>query len=163
MMCTPLLAGDFDHLFDVVRATWPERTSAMAICDKDANQFALIDLADSAKAKGISLVIVDLRDEKEYNRTMVTALSRSPSFFLLLDEDPLLGIKGRLTSRMIYRVSSKDIPTVSLNKDSLKLGAALTAGSGADDPVYVSKEVLKRMKLALPEKAVDPAEGKAKK
>jgi hypothetical protein len=160
--CAPAMAGDYDHVFDVVKATWPERQMAMAFCDKDANQMALIDLADTAKERNISLVIVDMKDEKEYNKTMINALARNPGFILIIDEDPLLGTNGRLTARMIYRVSGRLIPTVGINKAALSHGAILTAGSGAKDPVYGSKTVAKQLKLTLPEGAVDPSEGKGK-
>lgn len=162
MVCAPLLAGDYDHVFDVVRDVWPERNVAMAICDKDANQMALLDLADSAKAHNLSLVIMDLRSEKEYNKTIIAALQHNPGFFLIIDEDPLMGSKGSLTARMTYRVGGKDIPAVGVSAAALKQGAVLTAGPGADDPVFVNKAAAKRMKLLLPSGAVDPAEGKGK-
>ncbi len=155
-MCAPLLAGDYDHLFDVVKEIWPDRTVAMAICDKDANQFALIDLADTAKARNISLIIVDLRDEKDYNRTILTAMGRNPGFFLIIDEDPLLGSKGHLTSRMVYRVSGRDIPVVGISAEVLKHGAVLAVGSGAKDPIYVNKTAAAHIKIALPPDGVEP-------
>lgn len=156
----PLFAGDYDHLFSVIRDTWPEKNVVLSLCDKDANQMALIDLADSAKAKGLSLIIMDLKDEKSYNASMVTALTKNPGVLLVLEDDPLLGLKGRLTARMIYRVGGRDIPAVGLNKDLLKLGATLVTGAGADDPVYVNKDAAKHMKLPIPEKAADPFEKK---
>jgi len=157
LLCAPLRAGDYDHLFDVVKEIWPERTVAMAICDKDASQFELIDLADTAKARNISLLIVDLREEKDYNKTLASAMSRNPGFVFIVEGDPLLGAKGRLTARMIYRASGRDVPTVGLSQGLLQLGAVLTAGPGAKDPVYVSKEAAERMKLPLPAGAIDPS------
>jgi hypothetical protein len=156
------MAGDYDHLFDVVKATWPERQVAMAFCDKDANQMALIDLADTAKERNISLVIVDLKDEKDYNKTMVNAMARNPGFVLIIDEDPLLGSKGRLTARMIYRVSGRLIPCVGISKVVLTHGAVLAVGSGAKDPVLVSKATAKQLKVTLPEEGVEGVEGKGK-
>lgn len=156
ILCAPLAAGDYDHLFDVVRDLWPERTVAMAICSKDANQFELIDLADTAKARNISLLIVDLREEKDYARVITSAMNRNPGFIFVLDGDPLLGAKGRLTARMIYRAMGRDIPTVGLSQGLLQMGAVLTAGPGPKDPVYVSKETAERMKLTLPSDAIDP-------
>ncbi|BDU73830.1 hypothetical protein [Mesoterricola silvestris] len=156
ILSAPLRAGDYDHLFDVVRDVWPERTLAMAICDKDASQLELIDLAETAKARNISLLIVDLKEEKDYNKTMAGAMSRNPGFVFIIDGDPIMGAKGHLTARMIYRATGRDIPTVGLSQGLLQLGAVLTAGPGAKDPVYASKETAARMKLALPEGAVDP-------
>ena len=162
LLSAPLLAGDYDHVFDVVREAWPDRTVAMALCDKDANQMTLIELADSAKAHNLNLVIVDLKSEKDYNKTIIAALTHNPGFFLLLEDDAITGLKGPLTSRMIYRVAGKSVPTVALSKAALKLGAVLTAGPGTSDPVYVSNDVAKRMDLALPAGAIDPAEHKTK-
>jgi hypothetical protein len=156
LLCAPLAGGDYDHLFDVVRASWPERTMAMALCDKDASQMELIELADTAKARNISLLIVDLRDEKDYNRTMAGAMGRNPGFLFILDGDPLLGAKGKLTTRMIYRAASRGIPTVGLSQGLLGLGAVLTAGPDTKDPVYVSKETAEQLKLTVPPDAVDP-------
>lgn len=155
LLCTPLLAGDYDHLFDVVKTVWPERVMAMAICDKDANQLALIDLADTAKAHGISLTICDLRDEKDYAKVLTTSLARNPGFLLILDDDTLLGGKGKFTARLIYRASGREIPSVGISKDALKAGAILVAGTGPKDKVYGNKEAAKRMKVELPPEAVD--------
>ncbi|GEM_PF-3230522 len=156
LLCAPLRAGDYDHLFDVVKDAWPERTVAMAVCDKDASQMELIDLAETAKARNISLLIVDLREEKDYNKTLASAMSRNPGFVFIIDADPLLGAKGRLTARMIYRASGRGIPTVGLSQGLLQLGAVLTAGPGAKDPVYANKETAERMKLPLPAGVIDP-------
>jgi len=155
VLCVPLMGGDYDHVFDVAKEVWPERTMAMAFCNKDANEMALIELADSAKAHNLSLMIVDLRDEKEYNRTVASALSRNPGMVLIIDDDALLGAKGHLTARLIYRVQGKDIPVVGISKDLIKLGAVLATGSGAGDPVYAAKALAKKMNLALPEKTVE--------
>lgn len=160
LLCAPLFAGDYDHVFDVVKATWPERHVALTLCDKDANQLTLIDLADTAKARDISLIIMDLRDEKNYPRTLTAALTQKADFVLVIDDDPLLGVKGRLTARLIYRVSSNNLPVVGLSKDLLKLGAALTAGADPKDTVFVNKAVAKRMKITLPDGATDPSEAK---
>jgi CheY-like chemotaxis protein len=156
----PLFAGDYDHLFGVIRDTWPEKNVLLSLCNKDANEMTLIDLADSAKAKGLSLIIMDIKDEKAYNATMTNALSKNPGVLLILEDDPLTGLKGHLTTRMIYRVGGREIPAVALSKDLLKLGGALATGSGADDPVYVNKEVIKRLKINLPDKCTDPSEKK---
>jgi len=157
ILCAPMLAGDYDHLFDVVHETWPERTLAMAFCDKDLNQMTLIELADTAKAHDISLLIVDLREEKEYNKTVASALNRNPSFVLIIDDDALLGAKSRLTSRLIYRLSGKDIPSVGISKEIIKLGGTLAVGPNATDPIYGAKELARKMKVELPAKAVEPS------
>jgi hypothetical protein len=159
-VCTPMLAGDYDHLLGVIRDAWPERNVVLSLCDKDANQMALMDLAEAAKGQGLSLIIMDLRDEKGYNATMANAMAKNPGVLLILDGDALAGVKGRLTSRMIYRVGGKEIPAVGLSRDLLALGATLATGTGEDDPVFVNKAVAKRMKISLPETAVDPSEKK---
>lgn len=156
----PMQAGDYDHLLGVIRDAWPERDVVLSLCNKDANQMALMDLAEAAKAQGLSLVIMDLRDEKGYNATMASAMAKNPGVLLVLDGDALTGVKGRLTSRMIYRVSGKGIPAVGLSRDLLGLGATLVTGTGEDDPVLVSKAAAKRMKITLPDTAVDPSEKK---
>jgi hypothetical protein len=162
-LCSPLLAGDYGRIFDVVREAWPERTVAVAMCDKDANQMALIELADDAKAHNVSLIIMDCKDEKQYGTSIVAALARNPGFFLIIDEDPLLGGKGRLTSRMTYRAGGRDIPTVGITQNTIKLGAVLATGPGEKDPTYASRAAAKRMNLTLPEGIVDPEDAKAKK
>jgi len=156
ILCAPLFGGDYDRLFDTVKELWPDRSVAMALCDKDANQFALIDLADTAKARNISLIIVDCREEKEYNRVMVNALARNPGFVLIIDEDPLLGAKGRLTSRMVYRLQGRSVPAVGISKHCIEQGAVLAVGAGAGDPIFASKELATRMSLPLPAKFTDP-------
>ena len=158
ILCAPLMGGDYDHVFDVVKENWPERTQAMAFCDKDLNQMALIELADTAKAHNISLLIVDLRDEKEYNKTVASALNRKPDFVLILDDDALLGGKGRLTPRLIYRVGGREIPAVGISKEAVKAGAVLAAGPNPTDPVYALKALAKKMNLSLPAKVIDPSE-----
>jgi len=153
----PAFAGDYDRVFDVVKEAWPERTVALAVCNKDANQMALLDLADIAKAKGISLVIIDLKDEKDYNKTIALALGREPlpGFVLVMDEDPLLGAKGSHTARWIYRAHSKGIPAVGISAAVLKHGADLVAPPSEKEPVKVHKAELEKLKLAVPAKAVD--------
>lgn len=160
LLGSPLFAGDYDHVFDVVKAVWPQRTLAMAICDKDANQLALIDLADTAKAHGISLTIIDLRNEKDYPRTLTSSLALKPGFLLIVDEDPLLGGKGKLTARMVYRGAGQGIPTVGISKDALKVGAVLMAATDPKGPVYANKEAAKQMNLELPAGVLDAAKAK---
>jgi hypothetical protein len=156
VLAAPLLASDYDHVFDVVRDAWPDKTVAMALCDKDANQMALIDLADAAKAHNLTMVIVDLKAEKDYPRTITAALTKKPDFLFILEDDSLTGLKGSLTKRLIYRVGQNKIPAVALTKESLQLGVVLAAGAGPKDPVFANKEAAKQMDLTLPSEAVDP-------
>jgi len=155
LLCAPLMGGDYDHIFDVVKSTWPERTKAMAFCNKDANQMTLLELADTAKARNISLVIIDFKDEKVYDKTVDKAIWKKPGFVLIIDDDGLLGGKAALTARLIARFQDKDVPVVGISPDVMKLGAVLSTGPGAADPVYGAKAIAKKMDLELPEKAVE--------
>jgi hypothetical protein len=56
---------------------------------------------------------------------------------------------------MIYRVIGRDIPVVGISKEVLKHGAVLSVGGGEKDPIVVRKADLLKMKLSVPEKAVD--------
>lgn len=154
ILSTSLMAGDYDHVLDVMKQAWPERAKGVAICSLEANQFALLDLVDTAKDRGLSLVIMNMKEARELEATLKAALARRPQFFLIIDEDPILGAKGHSLSRLVGRASSAGIPSVSLSEVALASGVAMAVGSAADAKVVVNEDVIKRLKLTRPEGAV---------
>ena len=154
ILSTSLLAGDYGHVLDVVQKAWPERTKGMAICSLEANQFALLDLVDTAKERGLSLVIVHLKDARDLDATLKTALMRHPDFVLIIDEDPILGSKGVSLSRLVGRAAAMGIPAVGLAPDLLNCGGAVAVAAATEAKVQYNAEVLKQLKLAVPEAAV---------
>ena len=154
LLSTSLLAGDYGHVLDVVSQTWPERGKGVVLCSLEANQFTLLDLVDTAKERGLSLTIVNLKELKALDKTIATTLSRRPDFVLIIDDDPILGSKGSALPRLLARAASLGIPTVGMSVEPLKVGGALAAGAAATDKVYYSDAVLKTLKLPIPEGAV---------
>ena len=150
-----LMAGDYSHLLEVVQKTWPERTKAMAICSLEANQFTLLELVENARDKGISLVILNIKDLRDMDKTVVSALSRRPGFCLIIDDDTVLGSKSSLIGRVASRAAMQGIPLVGLSPEPLKHGAVLAVGSAADAKVLVNFDMAKRLKLEMPEGAID--------
>ena len=150
-----LMAGDYSHLLEVVQKTWPERNKAMAICSLEANQFTLLELVENARDKGISLVILNIKDLRDMDKTIVSALSRRPGFCLIIDDDTVLGSKSSLIARVSSRAAMQGVPMVGLSPEPLKHGAVLAVGSAPDAKILVNFEMAKRLKLDLPEGAVD--------
>jgi ABC-type uncharacterized transport system substrate-binding protein len=150
-----LVAGDYTHVLDVVKQNWPDRTMGIAICSLEANQFALLDLVDTAKERGMSLVIMNLKTAKEAEQTIHAALNRHPGFFLIIDEDPLMGTKGRDLSTLTGRAMTYQIPTVGLSAEAIKHGATLAAGANPTDKVFYSGKLVKKLELTTPEGGVD--------
>jgi hypothetical protein len=149
-----LLGGDYSHLLEVVKTNWPERSKGMAICSLQANQFTLLDLVDNAKEKGISLVIVNIKEMKEMEKTLGSALNRRPDFILIIDDDTVLGSKSTLIAKVVSRAAVKGIPTIGLSVDPLKFGAVLAVAAAADAPIYVNMAAAKQLKVDLPAGAV---------
>ena len=155
LFSSSLLAGDYGHVLDVVKQTWPERTKGIALCSLEANQFALLDLVDTAKEKGISLAIINVKNVKESDRDIQTALQRSPDFLLIIDEDPLMGSKGALLKRLVARAMGSKVPAVGLSADALEAGAVLAAGADPTAKVFYNGKMLKKLEMPIPEGAED--------
>ena len=155
LLALPLRAGDYDHLLGVVKKAWPERAKGVAICSLDANQLALLDLVDTAKAQGLTLTIVNLKDAKESDRTIRAGLADRPAFVLIIDEDPEMGTKGPLLGKLVTRALGQGVPVVGLAVEALGAGAALAAGPDPAAKVYYNGQVLRKLKLAIPAGAED--------
>ena len=156
LVSAPLLAGDYDHVLDVVKQAWPARAKGMAICSLEANQFTLLDLVETAKARGISLVIINIKEIRDMEKTLQSALQRRPDFCLIIDDDTVLGSKSTLINRVVGRAAAQGVPTVGLSPEPLKFGAVLAVGAAPGAPILVNLAMARRMKLEIPEGAVDP-------
>ncbi|HLO65787.1 MAG TPA: hypothetical protein VK188_02135 [Holophaga sp.] len=154
----PALAGDYDRIFDVVKETWPARDTVLAVCNMNDNQLALLDLAETAKTKGFSLMIMDLRADKDFARTLSGVMARDlkRAFVVLIDEDTILGVKGTRTNEWITRLRTlKGVPTVAGSEGAFKAGAALWVPASDKDVLKARKLEIERMDLKVPAKAVD--------
>ena len=157
LLIAPAFAGDYDHALDVIKKAWPERVKGVAVCNLEANQLAMLELVDTAKAKGVSLAIINLQGAKDLNKTATTALNRNADFLLFIDDDPFVGVKTDLGKTLAKRALARGLPVVALTRDALKEGAALAVGAGAQDAVYYNAEVIKKLGVVIPEGALDAA------
>ena len=165
LLSSPLAAGDYSHVLEAVKRTWPGRTTGVAFCSLEANQLALLDLVDTAKEQGLSLAIIDLKGAKDSEKTIRTGLGRQPQpdFVLVIDEDPQVGTAGPLLGKLVARALSLKVPAVGLRAGDLDKGAALAVGSEPGAKVFANRKVLRQLNLAVPEGAEDPTEARDKR
>lgn len=158
IVAAPAFAGDYDRIFDVVKESWPARDTVLAVCNMNDNQLALLDLAETAKSKGFSLMIMDLRADRDFARMLSGVMARDlkRTFVVIVDEDAILGAKGTRTNEWITRLRTlKGVPTVAGSEGAFKAGAALWVPAAAAEGLKVRKLEVERMDLKVPAKAVD--------
>jgi ABC-type uncharacterized transport system substrate-binding protein len=149
-----LMAGDYDDVLTTVKATWPERRTVGILCSLDGNQMALLDLTDAAKAKDFNVVVVNLTKPRELAKQMNALLSRHPDVILVMDDDPLVGVKTVNIRTMINQALTHGVPSVSITEAALKCGAVLAVGNDTQGRILVNMAVAKKLKLELPAGAV---------
>lgn len=147
----PVCAGDYDDLLKSVRLAWPERTTGAAICSLDANQLALMDLAESAKTLNISLIIMNVQKPQELRNTLNTLLGKKPGFLVLIDDDPILGVKSGHTRQIIGQAASRKIPTVALTEEAIALGAVFAVGPATKGKLVTNPKAAERIGVPLPD------------
>lgn len=148
----PAWAGDFDGVINAAMKAWPERTTVVVVCNKDASAMALMDLG-SATEKKVSLFVVDLTSARNLDK-MLTPISRKPRnevFLLLLSDDPVAGETSEAGRTLVGRMTSRGIPVVGTTAASLKLGAVFALGSGTGDKLLTNPEMAKKLGVALPD------------
>lgn len=148
-----LSAGDYDALFGTVAKAKPGWKTAAALCSLDSNQLALLDLTDSAKQKGISLIVVNVTAQKELEPQLRSLITRKPDFLILMEEDPLLGAKSHNAGMIVGRANGAKIPTLTITKEGLKLGALFAIGGDTGGKLLGNAKVAKAIGIALPEGA----------
>jgi len=146
----PVFAGDYDQVLSAVQRLWPDKTTAAAICSVDWTQQALLDLTDAAKSRGISLMILNVKTQKDVDNTLNNLLSRRPQFMILIEGDPMVGIKSRSTDLIIGRAAARRIPTVALTEEGLSRGAVMAAGEATKGKVLWNVKVAKKLELPQP-------------
>lgn len=151
LMTGALVAGDYDGLLKVVLKSKPQWKSGAAMCSLDMNQLALLDLTDAAKAMGLNLVVLNVAAQKDIEPMLQTMLRRKPDFIILMDEDPLLGVKTNTGSRIIKMSIAYKIPTLSITQAGLKLGALFAVGPDTQGKVLGNAQVAAKLGVSLPE------------
>ena len=150
----PLAAGDYDDVLKSVRSAWPDKTTGAAICSVDFNQLALMDLAESAKTLNINLLIMNVKSPKELRTTLNVLLAKRPGFLVLIDEDPVLGVKSGNTRFIIAQAGARKIPTVAITEEAIKLGAVFAIGPATGGKLITNQKEANRMGVPLPEEMV---------
>jgi ABC-type uncharacterized transport system substrate-binding protein len=149
-------AGDFDDVLTTVKATWPEKNTVGVLCDIDINQMALLDLTDAAKAKNMSVVVMNLKQMRDIEKQMRSLLDKHVDFVLLMDDDPIFGVKSPKTERTIGIAEGRGVPTVSISAAALKVGALFVVGADTKGRILASAAMAKKLKLDLPDGAETP-------
>jgi ABC-type uncharacterized transport system substrate-binding protein len=153
VVATTLSAGDYDALLSTVAKAKPEWKTAAAMCSLDMNQLALLDLTDSAKQKGISLIVMNVASAKDVEPMLRNLVQRKPDFLILMEEDLILGVKSKAGAMIVGRANNAKIPTLAITKYGLKLGALFAIGADTNGKLLGNSKVAKALGVALPEGA----------
>lgn len=148
-----LFAGDYDALLGAVAKAKPEWKTGAVMCSLDMNQLALLDLTDTAKQKGISLVVLNVAAQKDVDPMLRSLVNRKPDFAILMEEDLILGVKSKSGAVMAGRLSAAKIPTLSITRAGLKLGALFAIGDDTKGKLLGNAKAAKALGVALPEGA----------
>jgi len=150
--CT-LIAGDYDELAKTLKANWPERKSAVVVCDLELSRFAVADLATAARAVGISLQAVNVKADSDVDRAKSTINGMRPDLVVLIESDPILGLQGKHTKSFVSNASNRGIPSVGINSEILKVGGVLAIGTKTAGKLIASASLIRSLRLKTPEGA----------
>lgn len=146
-----LFAGDYDALIKTMKASLPDGKEAVVVCDLELSRFAVTDLASATRAAGITLQAVNVKTDKDVDTAKSSINSMRPDFIVLVDSDPVLGTKGKLTKSFISSALMQSIPSVGVHADFLKVGGVLAVGPKTEGKVIASGKLTKSLRLKVPE------------
>jgi ABC-type uncharacterized transport system substrate-binding protein len=146
-----LFAGDYDTLFQTIKANWPERKTAVVACNLEMSRFAVADLLEAAKKAGITVQAINTKTDKDVDTTRGVLNKMRPDFLVLVDSDPVLGTQSKETKSLISNSLNIGIPTVGINADFLKSGGALAVGPKTDGKVIANTRNIKALRLKVPD------------
>ncbi len=149
-----LFGGDYDTLFQTLKANWPDRKGAVVACNLELSRFAITDLLEAAKKVGISVQAINIKTEKDVDNARGIVGKMRPDLIILVDSDPILGVQGRETKGFISSGMNSGIPSVGTNPEFLKIGGVLAVGPKTDGKVFSNGRSIRALRLKVPEGSI---------
>lgn len=152
LVCSTLVAEDFQPLMTATRTTWPEKQHIGVICNYRVGQPQVMALAKAA-GEGALITVVDARIPDEAGAAAALLVKAKANYVVLMPQDQVFHDGSFATTLVVARLAASGIPATGTTPVALKQGAVFSVGDGTEGQILVNNHLIGTIDVTLPDRS----------
>ncbi|HJV48989.1 MAG TPA: hypothetical protein VJ549_06920 [Geothrix sp.] len=144
-----LSAEDFQPLMKTTQSTWPEKQHIGVICNFQANEDQIWDLARAA-GKDAHITVIDARATDQSNVAAIMLADHRVDYVVLMPKDRYFSDGSFGAKLAVNRLAGLGVPAIGTTPYAVKQGAVFSMGDGTEGQLLVTDKLIGTVDVILP-------------